>query len=235
MGTPIIVQRRGKGSLTYKANSHKFLTKLKYPEIKQGIGKIKNIVKDVARGTPLLLVELNNEKFYLIACEGLSTKDNIYIKQKLTNKETLKKGMILPLCQIPEGTPVFNIESQPNDGGKFIRSCGSFGLIVSHDKNKTIIKMQSKKQKTFNPNCRATVGIVAGGKIKSKPFVKAGTKYHKMKTKGKLYPRTSPTNMNAIDHKYGGQNFGKQKTISRNAPPGRKIGNISARRTGKKR
>ena len=235
MGTPIIVQRRGKGSLTYRARSHAFLTKIKYPSLTEAIGVVEDIVTDRARGAPLLIVKFNDEKHYVLAGEGISTKDRIVIGQKYNKKEKPSSGTILPLSEIPEGMPVFNIEVRPNDGGKLIRSCGNFGLIVSRDKDKIIVKMPSKKQKAFNPNCRAMIGVVAGGKRTSKPLVKAGNKFHKMKSKSKKYPRISPTNMNARDHKYGGQNFGKQKTVSRHAPPGRKIGSIAARRTGKKR
>ncbi|MCK5476336.1 MAG: 50S ribosomal protein L2 [Candidatus Aenigmarchaeota archaeon] len=235
MGTPIIPQRRGKGSLTYRARSHSFLTKLTYPSFKEGLGIVEDIVTDRSRGAPLLIVKFNNKSHYVLACEGISTKDSIFIKEKQDKKQKPAIGTILPLSQIPEGMPVFNIESQPNGNGKLIRGCGTFGLVVSRGENKVVVKMPSKKQKVFNPDCRATVGVVAGGKITSKPFLKAGNKFHKMKVKSKKYPRISPTNMNARDHKYGGQNFGKQKTVSRHAPPGRKIGSIAAKRSGKKR
>jgi large subunit ribosomal protein L2 len=44
--------------------------------------------------------------------------------------------------------------------------------------------------------------------------------------------------MNSVDHPFGGgkhQHTGKPKTVGRNAPPGRKVGSIAARRTGAKR
>jgi len=43
--------------------------------------------------------------------------------------------------------------------------------------------------------------------------------------------------MNAVDHPFGGggrQHPGRPKTVSRNTPPGRKVGSIAARRTGKR-
>jgi large subunit ribosomal protein L2 len=51
------------------------------------------------------------------------------------------------------------------------------------------------------------------------------------------YPRVSGVAMNAVDHPFGGGNRkhpGKPTTVSRNAPPGRKVGHIAARRTGKR-
>jgi large subunit ribosomal protein L2 len=44
--------------------------------------------------------------------------------------------------------------------------------------------------------------------------------------------------MNAVNHPFGcgrGRHKGKPKTVSRNAPPGRKVGSIASRRTGIRR
>ena len=83
--------------------------------------------------------------------------------------------------------------------------------------------------------CRATIGVVAGGGRKEKPFVKAGKKYHAMKAKAIKWPRVRGVAMNAVDHPFGGgrhQHTGKPTTVSRRMPPGRKVGHIAARRTG---
>ena len=43
--------------------------------------------------------------------------------------------------------------------------------------------------------------------------------------------------MNAVSHPFGGSSTcskGKPSTVSRDAPPGRKVGKIAARRTGRK-
>ena len=98
--------------------------------------------------------------------------------------------------------------------------------------------MPSKQQKTFLPNCRATIGVLAGSGRVDKPFVKAGKKFHAMKAKNKLYPKTSGVAMNAVDHPFGsgrGRHIGKPKTPPRNAPAGRNVGLIRAKRTGRKR
>ena len=62
-------------------------------------------------------------------------------------------------------------------------------------------------------------------------------KFHIMKTKSKLWPRTSAVKMNAIDHPFGsgrGKRM-KSKIAKRNAPPGKKVGLIRPRRTGRKK
>lgn len=60
-----------------------------------------------------------------------------------------------------------------------------------------------------------------------------------MKTRAAKYPRVSAVAMNPRDHPFGGGAWkhpgGKPTTVSRNAPPGRKVGLIAARRTGMKR
>ncbi|RLI95105.1 MAG: 50S ribosomal protein L2, partial [Candidatus Altiarchaeales archaeon] len=102
----------------------------------------------------------------------------------------------------------------------------------------TYVKLPSKKIVAFNSNARATVGKIAGGGRKDKPMARAGQAFHKHRAKNKLYPRVCGRAMNAVDHPHGGgrhPHVGRPTTVSRNAPPGRKVGHISARRTGLKK
>jgi large subunit ribosomal protein L2 len=94
--------------------------------------------------------------------------------------------------------------------------------------------MPSKKEKEFNPMCRATIGMIAGAGRLEKPILKAGKRWHIKKSKGKLWPRTSAVKMNAVDHPFGSgrSKNPKSKVPKRNAPPGKKVGLLSARRTG---
>ncbi|CAF5121032.1 unnamed protein product, partial [Rotaria magnacalcarata] len=78
--------------------------------------------------------------------------------------------------------------------------------------------------------------IVAGGGRIDKPILKAGRSYHKFKAKRKSWPKVRGVAMNPVDHPFGGgnhQHIGKPSTVSRYAPPGRKVGLIAARRTGR--
>ncbi len=71
-----------------------------------------------------------------------------------------------------------------------------------------------------------------------KTILKAGFKYHAMRGRNKRYPKVSGVAMNAVAHPFGGSSSsskGKAATVSRDAPPGRKVGKIAARRTGFKR
>ena len=144
----------------------------------------------------------------------------------------------MPLKDIPEGTLIFNIESQPGDGGKFVRSSGSFAKIVSKLDKYAIVQFPSKKQKRFNPNCRACIGTIAGGGRLEKPLLKAGVKYYKMRAKNKLWPKVSGGAQNAVDHPFGtsrSSRKSKARPAPRGAPPGRKVGMLASKRTGKKK
>jgi large subunit ribosomal protein L2 len=91
--------------------------------------------------------------------------------------------------------------------------------------------------KTINSNCRATIGIVGGGGRKEKPLLKAGKMHHSISAKRRNWPRVRAVAMNVVNHPYGGgskQSAGKPDTVSRNAPPGRKVGKIAPKRTGKR-
>ena len=80
------------------------------------------------------------------------------------------------------------------------------------------------------------IGTIAGGGRTEKPFLKAGTRHFRMKAKNKFYPIVSGISMNAVAHPFGGKGShtkGRPTQASRNAPPGRKVGSIAPRRTGR--
>ena len=239
MGKRIISQRRGRGTATYRAHSFRWKAKVKHREYdnieKNGVlyGKVKDMLNCPGHSAPLAYVEYENgERLYLFAPEGLQTNSTIASGANAP----LNIGNTLPLRNLPEGSTVYNIEINPGDGGKLVRAGGTTARILSKSPDLITIELPSKKQKTFLPACRATVGVIAGSGKQEKPFVKAGVRHHAMRAKGKLYPRTSGVAMNAVDHPFGsgrGRHIGKSKIAPRFAPPGRKVGTISPRRTGR--
>ncbi|MEM2131006.1 MAG: 50S ribosomal protein L2 [Candidatus Woesearchaeota archaeon] len=234
MGKNIIQQARGKGSPTYRAPSFRYKAKVEYPK-KATSGKILDIVKCRGHSAPLLKVRYDNgEEKYIISPESVKMGDTLKIGE---NAEP-KTGNTLFLKDIPLGMPIFNIEINPGDGGKFVRSGGCFAKIISKKENEVIVMLPSKKERSFSPNCRATLGIISNSGRKDKPFLKAGNKYYYMKARNKLYPRVKGQSMNAVDHPHGTHRSSRkgQPTIAdRNAPPGAKVGKIRPRRTGMQR
>ena len=237
MGHRITTQARGKGGPTYRAPSHRYKAELKHigDDTQKITGTVVDIEHDPARNAPIALVKLETgEKVYMLVTEGLGIGEPVL----WGSVGEVKNGNTLTLQNIPTGTYICNIEARPNDGGKFVRSSGVQAVVVDKSEDRVGIRMPSGKTKWFNARCRATVGIVAGGGRVEKPFVKAGNKYHKMQNTASNWPRVRGVAMNVIDHPFGGgghQHTGRPKTIARGTSPGRTVGSVAARRTGKGR
>ncbi len=230
MGKRIIARARGKGSPTYRAPSHRYLGRVQYHPSYEISGKVVDILHDPGRNAPVAVVKFDDGKTFLhIAAEGLM------VNQLIRYDGEIGIGNVVPLEKIPVGTKVFGIESFPGSGPKFCRSSGSFGIVMGKSENSVSVQLSSGAIKEFDPKCRATIGVPAGGGRKEKPWVKAGKKWHAMHARGKLYPRTSAVCMNPVDHPFGGKSKSPRPPVSRNAPPGAKVGSISPRRTGRKK
>nr|AJS12520.1 50S ribosomal protein L2P [uncultured archaeon] len=230
MGKRIISQARGHGSLSYRVRRRGYLHRIKYP-MHEGEAQILDLIHSAGHSAPLSKIMVSNEIFYNPAFKGAIVGQKIYI-----NSLNINAGNILMLKNIPAGSNIFNIEINPGDGGKMIRTAGSSATVFKkYDHNKIGIIMPSKKEVILSGDSRATIGVVAGsGKI-LKPFMTAGRKFFKMKARNKLWPRTSAVKMNAVDHPFGsgrGKRI-KPKIAKRNAPPGKRVGHIRPRRTGR--
>lgn len=234
MGKRIIQRARGKGGPTYRAPSFRYKGKAKNIR-KEMSGKIVDIIKCQGHSAPLIKIKYeDNSDGLMIAPESIRVGDEIITN----NNAPINTGNTLALKNIPLGTSVYNLENVPGDGGKFVRTSGGFAKVVGHTKNKIIVELPSKKQKEFHPACRATIGIIAGSGRKEKPFLKAGKRFYAMKAKNKLYPSVSGTSMNSVDHPFGGttsSHKGRPTVAPKNAPPGRKVGKVRPRRTGRRK
>jgi large subunit ribosomal protein L2 len=232
MGKRIIQQARGHGSKTYRVPRKAFKFKIQYPPILTGEGKVIKLFNSPGHTAPLAKIKYDKGIFYMPAFKGMIEGQKISFEGK-----EIKEGNIMELKDIPIKTPVYHIESRPRDGGIFIRSAGNSAVVKRISEEGVFVTMPSKKDKKFHLKCRATIGKIAGTGRKEKPVVKAGKKYYMKKAKNKLWPRTSAVKMNAIDHPFGsgrGKNP-KSKVAKRNAPPGRKVGLIRPRRTGRRK
>lgn len=234
MGKNLIQQKRGKGSPRYRAPSFRYKGKAGFTAREEGTtsAAIADIVHSGGHNAPLMELEYSNgQEGLLQAPEGIKVGDHIEIGANVE----VKTGNIMPLKSIPEGASICNIESNPGDGGKFVRSGGTFARIITKANDGIVVELPSSKRRTFLPECRAVVGVLAGAGRTEKPFLKAGNKYHKMKVKNKLWPIVSGTSMNSLSHPFGGRSShakGIPTQSSRNSPPGRKVGKIAPKRTG---
>jgi len=197
------------------------------------MGVVKELMHESARGTPLALVEFRNGAVCcLTAPEGLALNQGIVVGDDASPN----LGNVLPLRRMPEGTMVCNVELHPGDGGRLARSSGAYCMVVSHTPQGTEVRMPSGKSVYMNDQCRAMIGVVAAAGRTEKPFLKAGSAKKLMRSRGRVWPSTKGQAMISASHPHGGgrhKHAGKPTTVSRNAPPGRKVGMIAARQTGR--
>lgn len=231
MGKRPRVRRIGKGAHTYKAPSHRYKAKVRHLESNI---IVEDIIHDPGHHGPLVEgIDTQGITHYYLAAEALGKGDSLS-----WNSNEIKCGNTLRLRDIPDSTSVFNLEASPDDGGKFVRSGGTFATVITHDDKKVIVKLPSGKMRVFSPGCRATIGVVAGGGRLEKPKLKASTNFYKYKAKARKWPRVRGNAMNAVDHPFGsGRKQGPRcsTSVSRNAPPGQKVGMIAPKRTGRKK
>lgn len=234
MGRRILVQRKGRGTTQWRSPSHKKVAPARHPKWapnKTYVGTIVDLHHESGRGAPLAAVRYEGESklHYMVAPEGAQVGQVL----ECGEHAHLENGNTMMLEYIPEGTPVYNIEGSPGDGGKYVKASGLTATIVSIDKTRAMVRLPSGAQRAFSPRCRATIGIVAGGGRPEKPLLRAGAAWHSASGKARKWPVVRGTAMNACSHPHGGGSH-KLKTTSRDDPPGRKVGSIAARRTGLK-
>ncbi len=237
MGKRLRQQRAGRGTSVYRSPKHIHPGAAKYPPLanEKLQGKIVELLHDPGRYVPLARVVLENGKEFLTpAAEG------VYVGQLIEVGPGAKPepGNILPIGEIPEGTMVFNIEMRPGDGGKLARQAGSYALVLGRTGAKTRVRLPSGKEKDVPNTARATIGVPAGSGRTEKPLMKAGFAYYKWRVKARKWPRVRGVAMNVVNHPFGGgshQRRSHPSTVARETPPGRKVGHIAARRTGRRK
>lgn len=235
MGKRIIQQARGRGGPRYRVRRKSFRYRIGYP-LGEGKAKILSLINSPAHSAPIAKILMNGKIFYNLACKDMFEGQEIE-----AGGSSLEKGNILALKEIPNGLNIYNIELRAGDGGKLVRSSGSFAVILKKTPEKAAVLLPSKKEIWLGENCRATIGMIAGQQRLEKPICKAGKMFYIKKARSRLWPRTSAVKMNVVDHPFGsgrGKNLshgGKGKIPKRFAPAGAKVGSLSPRRTGRRR
>lgn len=248
MGRVLRAQRKGRQNGVFKARTitRKGPAKFRVFDYAERHGYVKGVIKEIihdpGRGAPLAKVVFRHPYKFRLAKETFIATEDMYTGQFIYcgKKAQLKVGNVLPLGSMPEGSLVCNVEEHVGDRGGLARASGEYATIVAHnpDNGTTRLRLPSGAKKVIKSECRAAVGIVAGGGRLDKPVLKAGRSYHKYKAKRNCWPKVRGVAMNPVEHPHGGgnhQHIGHPSTVSRDAPPGQKVGLIAARRTGRVR
>ena len=150
-----------------------------------------------------LILYKDGERRYILAPKGMKYGDKIISGVGAA----IKAGNTLPMCNIPVGSTVHNVEMKPGKGGQLARSAGASVQIVALDGASVILRLRSGEMRKLQSKCRATLGEVGNAEHMLRVLGKAGVS----RWRG-IRPTVRGTVMNPVDHPHGGgegRNFGK--------------------------
>lgn len=142
-----------------------------------------------------LLQYTDGEKRYIIAPQGLQVGATVISGDEVAPEI----GNALAMKNMPLGTMIHNIELQPGQGGKMVRSAGASAQLANKEEKYAVLKMPSGELRKVLINCYATVGVVSNSDHNLETAGKAG----KNRWKG-IRPRVRGVAMNPVDHPMGG-------------------------------
>jgi len=189
---------QGRITVRHKGSGVKRLYRIiDFSQEKKGIpAKIIAFEYDPYRTSFIMLLEYDDkEKIYQIAPQGLNVGDEIICDEKTE----VKTGNRMKIKNIPVGTFVYNIELEPDRGGKLVRSAGTGAKILAHGDKYTDIEMPSKEIRKILNECYASIGMISFPEWKYINIKKAGTK----RLMG-IRPTVRGSAMNPVDHPHGG-------------------------------
>ncbi|OIN94701.1 50S ribosomal protein L2 [candidate division WWE3 bacterium CG06_land_8_20_14_3_00_42_16] len=117
-----------------------------------------------------LLNYFDGEKRYILSPEGIKVGDILMSGEEAE----IKTGNALPLSKIPAGSIVHNIELEPGQGAKMVRSAGSSAVLMSKEGKYAQLKMPSGEIRLVLQQCLATLGALTNPDHKNIKLGKAG-------------------------------------------------------------
>lgn len=188
----------GKMTMRYIGGGHK--KRLRVIDFKRDKHDIPAVVKSIEydpirTGRIALLQYKDGEKRYILAPQGLQVGQTLISGQNVVPNI----GNAMALSSIPLGTIVHNIELNPGQGGKFIRSAGTYAQLTAKEGKFVVLKMPSGETRMVLAACMGTVGSVSNTDHILEVHGKAG----RIRWFGRR-PRTRAVVMNPVDHPMGG-------------------------------
>ena len=151
---------------------------------------------DPNRSSNIALIQYEDgEKAYILAPQGLTDGD------KVISGETsdIKVGNCMPIDSIPVGTLIHNIELNPGQGGKLVRTAGQSAQLMAKEGKYATLRLPSGEMRKVLAKCRATIGVIGNADHENVKIGKAGRKRHMG-----WRPEVRGSVMNPVDHPHGG-------------------------------
>lgn len=151
---------------------------------------------DPYRSAFICLLEYEDgDKRYRICPHGLKVGDSVIC----SDKAEIKIGNRMKLKNILVGTQVYNIEIEPNRGGKLVRGAGATARILAQEGKYVDIVMPSSETRKIPRESFASIGQVSFPEHKFIQLGKAGRKRHLG-----IRPTVRGSAMVPADHPHGG-------------------------------
>lgn len=189
---------QGRRSMRYIGGGHKKRYRIiDFKRDKKNVsGTVASIEYDPNRTAFIALINYSDgEKRYILAPQGLQVGGTVVSGDDVAPEV----GNSLQMKHMPLGTNIHNIEMQPGQGGKLVRSAGTSAQLTNKEERYAVLKMPSGELRKVLINCYATIGVVSNGDHNLEMMGKAG----RNRWKG-IRPRNRGVAMNPVDHPMGG-------------------------------
>ena len=151
---------------------------------------------DPNRSANIALVQYEDgEKAYILAPQGLKDGDKVVSGDSVD----IKPGNCMPISSIPVGTLIHNIELNPGQGGKLVRTAGQSAQLMAKEGKYAHVRLPSGEMRLILARCRATIGVIGNADHENVKIGKAGRKRHMG-----WRPEVRGSVMNPVDHPHGG-------------------------------
>lgn len=189
---------QGRITVRHRGGGHKRHYRIiDFKRDKTGIpAKVFSIEYDPNRSARIALLHyLDGEKRYIIAPVGVKVGDRLMSGPDAE----LRVGNALPLRNIPLGMQVHNIELNPGQGAKMVRSAGGSAQVLAKVGTEVQLRMPSGEVRIVRSACMATLGQVGNVDHQNIQIGKAGRNRYLGKR-----PTVRGSVMNPRDHPHGG-------------------------------
>ena len=160
------------------------------------VATVIGIEYDPNRTSNIALIQYEDgEKAYILAPLGLKDGDKVVSGKNVD----IKSGNCMPIESIPVGTLIHNIEINPGQGAKLVRTAGGEAQLMAKEGKYANIRLPSGEMRLILLRCRATIGTLGNTENSNVKLGKAGRKRHMG-----IRPTVRGSVMNPVDHPHGG-------------------------------
>ena len=138
---------------------------------------------------------VDGDKKYILAPTKMGVGDMVMV----SDKTPLEPGNRMRLKNIIQGTMVHNVEINPGQGGKLVKSAGSGAMVMAKEGSHVQVQLPSGEIRRFNAEVMASIGQLSNIEHNTITIGKAG----RSRWMGRR-PSVRGSAMNPVDHPHGG-------------------------------